>query len=226
MKIKSLHDWRVNTKKARELQEQLREKIIFKPLKKNIKIVAGCDVSFAKKSNEIYAGVVIMQLPGMQVIEKKFKKGITGFPYIPGFLSFREIPVLAKVFQKIECHPELILCDGQGMAHPRFFGLACHLGLILNMPTIGCAKSRLVGDAEDVGLSKGDYSDIYFKEKKVGLLIRSRSNVKPIYVSPGHLIDIPSCYKIVMDCLGKYRIPEPTRLAHILVNEYRKEFIG
>jgi deoxyribonuclease V len=226
MKIKALHKWSVDTKKAKELQKKLQKKIQLKSFNKKIKTVAGCDVSFSRGSNIVYASIVILNYPGMEIIEEQFARDNATFPYIPGYLSFREIPVLIKAFKLIKRAPDIVLCDGQGLAHPRLFGLACHLGLMLDTPAIGCAKSHLVGEFKEPGHTKGNYSSIRYKGKKVGIVLRSRTNVKPIFISPGHKIDIKSSYRITMDCSGKYRIPVPTRLAHIAVNKYRMISIG
>jgi len=224
--MEALNSWNVNPGKAKEIQERLRSKIKIIPLNKNPELICGCDVSFEKNGNKIYAGVVVLDFPALNTVERQYAEADASFPYIPGYLSFREIPVLLQAFRKISHNVDLIVCDGQGLAHPRNFGLACHLGLVLGLPSVGCAKSHLVGDFSDPGFKKGDFSSLIFQEKKIGIVLRSRDYKKPVFISPGHMINIDDSYRIIMSCLGKYRIPEPTRQAHILVNAFRKENLG
>ena len=189
MEIQTINPWNVNFKQASLIQKELQEKIKFKALSKKISLVAGADVSYSKHSDQFFAVVVIVKLPNFEIIEIKTAKGKVPFPYVPGFLSFREVPILSKAFEKLKTLPDVILCDGQGIAHPRQLGLACHLGLVLNRPTIGCAKKRLVGDYRMPASQKGSKTILKFKNKKVGLVFRSKTGIKPIFISPGHLID-------------------------------------
>lgn len=223
MKINDLHTWAVSPKEAVRIQSSLAEKIVFSKYTKRIKFVAGVDLSFDKSSNNLFAAVLVLRLPQFEIVESRTCVAQSVFPYIPGLLSFREIPPLITCFEKLSLIPDLIICDGQGYAHPRRLGLACHLGLLLELPTIGCAKSRLVGEAEEPGKERGMRSDLWDKEEKIGYVLRTKTNVKPLYVSAGHLITADDAVRVVLKCTNSYRLPEPTRQAHIVVNKVRKE---
>jgi len=220
--MQKLNPWDVSFKEASVIQNELAQKICYKPLPKKISLIAGADVSYSKQNDKFFAAVVVIKLPHFDVVEVKTSMGKAFFPYVPGYLSFREIPVLLKAFKKLKNIPDAILCDGQGIAHPRKFGLASHLGLILNLPTVGCAKKRLVGEFRIPSEPKGSKTLLTYKNEKVGVVFRSKTGVKPIFVSPGNLVDLVGSVRLVKKCMGKYRIPEPTRLAHIKVNQARK----
>jgi len=222
MKIHRLHDWNLSYQEAVQVQKKLVKKLKLSPLKKKAYLVAGADISFSKKDPTLYAGVVVMRLPTLEIVETSTIKGRTSFPYIPGLLAFREIPVLLKAFQKLKNVPDVIMCDGQGIAHPRGLGLASHLGLILKTPTIGCAKTRLVGDYKKPARRQGAQKRLLYKGRRVGCVFRSQKNVKPLFISPGHLIDFSDSVKVIRQCMSHYRLPEPTRRAHGLVNAYRQ----
>ena len=207
--------------KAIDIQNSLKSRLRFKNLPKQINYMAGCDVSCSKTTNLGWAGIVILTYPDFIHVEEKWAKSPLDFPYIPSLLSFRELPLLLEAIKKLEIEPDLILCDGQGIAHPRGFGLASHLGLLTGKPSIGCAKKRLVGDFQEVGGTKGDYSPLSYKGKKGGTVIRTRAGVKPLFVSPGNAVTIEDAAGMVMKCVGRYRIPEPIRKAHLLVNRLR-----
>ncbi|GAI44946.1 unnamed protein product, partial [marine sediment metagenome] len=181
--------------------------------------IAGADVSYYQ--NKMIAGVIIFEFPNLKIIEKQSFISPVNFPYIPGFLTFREGPSLLETFKKIKNEPDVILFDGQGIAHPRRMGIATHLGLFLNKPTIGCAKSRLSGEYIPVGEEKGDYALLKEGEEVLGAVLRTRRKVKPIFVSPGNKIDLPNSIEIVLKCIVKYRLPLPVREAHIFVNQIR-----
>jgi deoxyribonuclease V len=166
--------------------------------------------------------VVVIRLPGLEKVEECWARGLSDFPYIPGLLGFREIPVLIQALKRLETSPELFLCDGHGIAHPRRMGLAAHLGLILDRPAIGCAKSRLVGEFSLPAPEKGSRSELRLDGEAVGAVLRTRGGVKPLYVSPGHRIEINGAVRLVLACCAGYRIPEPLRQAHILVNRLRR----
>lgn len=225
MEHKKLHEWNVNYKEAVEIQKRLKKQIKLRfPYRDfNNKLIAGADVSYEKKTDMFYAGVVLFELQTMQKIEEAFVSGKAEFPYIPGLLSFRESPLLLKAFSKLKNRPNIIIFDGQGIAHPRGIGIASHIGLILDTPSIGCAKTRLVGEYDEVGNEVGDYSRLLIKDKTVGVVLRTRKNVKPVFISPGHKIDILTSIDIVLKSHGGYRLPEPTRQAHELVNRVRLE---
>lgn len=224
MDIEDLHSWPSNYESALKLQRELANRVsLVSTLNKNYRLVAGADVSSVRSQGRLWAVVVILKLPEMEIIERAFASRLTEFPYIPGLLSFREAPVLIEAMKKIKTVPDAVICDGQGLAHPRSFGLACHLGLWLNLPTIGCAKSRLVGEAPEPGSNPGDWKMITHNGRDVGTILRTRKRSKPVFVSPGHKIDIQTARDVVAACIRGSRLPEPTRLAHLIVNEYRKE---
>ncbi|MEJ2050143.1 MAG: deoxyribonuclease V [Calditrichota bacterium] len=224
MKIKQLHSWRVSTSDASNLQQVLSKQLITDtPVSiQKIRTIAAADVSFNRFSNILYAAVVLFTFPDLELHSVYIEKYETNFPYIPGYLSFREAPPILKLFHKIKLIPDVLLCDGQGIAHPRRLGLASHLGLFLDLPSIGCAKSVLVGEYQEPTAGKGSYSYLYYQESIVGAALRTREKVKPVYVSPGHKIDLRSAIRIILKCSPKFRIPEPLRVAHQKVNEMRR----
>lgn len=223
MIIHNLHSWDISVREAPLLQKKLAGKVLLKGARTRPKIVAGADISTNKNSPHAYAGVVLLEFPSLDVLDTFTIEGEMTFPYIPGLLSFREAPILLELFRKVHPAPDLIFFDGQGVAHPRKLGLACHMGLFLDCPTIGCAKSRLVGEYEEPALEKGAFSWLYDKKGTVlGAAVRSRENCKPIFVSVGHKIDPGAAIQRTLACTSRYRIPEPTRLAHHLVNDMRK----
>ena len=224
MKFKQLHSWRVGYKKAIQIQETLKNLLIFKKPPGEINTVAGADVSYDKHSNRFFAGVVVFKInKHLEIIEEATAVGKARFPYIPGLLSFREAPILLRAFKKLKNNPDVILFDGQGIAHPRFFGLASHMGLILGKPSIGCAKSRLVGEHNNAKNTTGAYSKLFYKNKVVGAVLRTKMNTNPIYVSPGHKTNLAFAIRIVLNTCRGYRIPEPIRQAHLLVNKLREK---
>ena len=163
------------------------------------------------------AALAVYTFPGLELKELARVKTRIAYPYVPGLLSFREIPLLMQAFERLREEPDVVLCDGQGAAHPRRFGLASHLGLWLNLPTVGCAKTRLVGTHGKVGPMKGQYRSLWHRDERVGVVLRTRTKVKPLYVSPGHLAEVDSSRKLVERCCVKYRLPEPIRRAHLAV---------
>ncbi|KPK29209.1 MAG: endonuclease V [Nitrospira bacterium SG8_3] len=222
MQIRHLHVWDVSTQEAIQLQKQLRSRLDLRKWLSPIRCVAGADVSFSRKSGRIWAGVVVFSFPELLRIEEKWIQDKVRFPYIPGLLSFRELPVLLKALKRLETDPELIICDGQGIAHPRGLGLASHLGLHVDRATIGCAKSRLVGEFSEVKEEKGSHTPLWYKDQMVGAVVRTKRGVKPLFISPGNRITLDESVKIVLECCGKYRMPEPTRQAHLLVSGLRR----
>jgi deoxyribonuclease V len=216
MKIKQLHSWDVSPREAREIQESLRDNVIASWDKISVKTVVGTDISFPSKQ-EVLAAAVVLAYPEMKVLETKIRRGPNTFPYVPGLLSFREAPMLAEVLGALSTEPDVILCDGQGLAHPKGMGLACHVGLLADRAAIGCAKSRLFGTFEQPGEAKGEWSALLDKEgDTIGAVLRTRDGVSPVYVSIGHRVTLGVALEIVMNCSPKYRIPEPLRLAHRL----------
>ena len=208
---------------AIELQEQLKNQIKLEGWKGYPRLIGGTDISYDKKKDLLYAAIVVLDFVTLEIISYASHIGKVTFPYIPGLLSFREVPALMEAFKNLKIIPDVIMVDGQGYAHPRRIGLASHFGLLINKPTIGVAKSRLIGEFQEPDSEKGAYTELRDGNELIGYVLRSRENVKPIFVSPGHLIDFEWSLKITIGSLSKYRIPEPTRQAHILVNKIRKE---
>lgn len=223
MEFPELHSWDMTAKEAIALQKLLAQRIRLDfRLPDPVRYVAGVDVSYRRGGVEFFAAVVVLQLPDMKVVEQVTASARGTFPYIPGLLSFRELPVVLQAFKKLQTIPDVVLVDGQGIAHPRHMGLASHLGLWLDRPTVGCAKSKLCGEHDPPGRQRGDRVPLVFENAIVGTVLTTRSGIKPLYVSPGYLLDVPACAELVMDCLGRYRLPEPTRLAHHLANQARR----
>lgn len=224
MEIPHLHSWVKSPQEAINLQKELARQVRLQPpAHARYRLVAGADVSTTLAARSFWAAVLVLRLPDFELVEEAYAEQNADFPYIPGLLSFREIPVLLKALHRLKTVPDLVLCDGQGLAHPRFFGLACHLGLWLNLPTIGCAKTKLVGNYVEPGPNLGDWSPLEYQDRIVGVALRTRQRSRPIFVSPGHLMDLELALKLVQRCCGKARLPEPIRLAHLAVNRYRKE---
>jgi deoxyribonuclease V len=223
MKINKLHGWDVTCREALSIQKRLKDQLILadEPGLPTPETVSGADISYARHSDLFFAAVLLFSYPALEVLEEAFWMERMSFPYVPGLLSFREAPPLLKAFEKLSGVPDLAIFDGQGIAHPRGIGLASHLGLFLDVPTIGCAKSRLVGEHEPVGPEKGETSDLLYQGEPVGKVLRSKRNVKPLFVSPGHRISQDRAAEVVLSCCRGYRFPEPIRRAHLKVNELR-----
>jgi deoxyribonuclease V len=217
-----LHDWTMTPREAVELQKSLRERVRLRPLTKKIKTIAGADISFNKFESTVYAGIVVLRLPTLEVVEEVGVVSETKFPYVPGLLSFRESPSVLEAWAKLKTEPDAVMFDGQGIAHPRRVGIASHVGLLINRPTLGCAKSVLVGKYEEPDKERGSWSEMIDKGEVVGAALRTKTNVQPIFVSPGHLIDLESAVNLTLQADGGYRQPEPTRRAHLLVNALRR----
>lgn len=230
MKFRSLHRWDVTPKEAVQLQRKLRDRVAIEPTQiSKIRTVAAADVSFDKKRPDVaFAALVVCSFPDLQEIARLYAPVRITFPYIPGLLSFREVPPLLKVFGVLQspiCNLkcDVILVDGHGYAHPRRFGAACHLGLSLDIPTVGCAKSVLVGDYREPALNSGSWSPLIHNGETVGRAVRTRVGVAPVFVSVGHRVDLDSATEIVLACVRKFRIPVPQRAAHLLSNQLRLE---
>lgn len=210
--------WPTHIAEARAIQESLRGKIVARDRFAKIRTVAGIDVGFEKRGTITRAAVVVLDFPGLTLREQAIARLPTRFPYVPGFLSFREAPAVLAAMKKLHTRPDLILCDGQGLAHPRRFGLACHLGLLLDISSIGVAKSRLTGTHGDVPEQKGGWVALEDKGEVVGAVLRTRTGVKPVYVSIGHRISLATAIDYVLRCTTCYRLPETTRHAHRLAS--------
>ncbi|OWY22908.1 deoxyribonuclease V [Sphingobacteriales bacterium UPWRP_1] len=213
-----------NPKDAIALQLQLREQLQFTPFPpERVRLIAGADISFNKFSPEIYAGIVVLSFPGLQIVEQATTVAKADFPYIPGLLSFREMPALLKVWEQLQFKPDVVVLDGHGYAHPRRMGIAAHFGLATNCPALGCGKSVLVGQHGYLAAEKGSFAYLLHNGEKIGAALRTKTGVKPVYISAGHLITLPDALNIMLLCCTRYRIPEPTRQAHLLVNRLRIE---
>jgi deoxyribonuclease V len=208
--------------KLKALQVELKNKIHITPYTGTIKNVLAIDSSYLKKLNKIISMAIVYDANKKEIVDKAFAIEDVKFPYIPGFLSFREIDTTLSAIKKIHSKYDIVLVDGQGIAHPRGFGFASHLGVLLEKPTIGCAKSRLVGSYNEVGAKRGDFSYLIHNSEVVGAVLRTKVYVKPIFISPGNLIDIDSSIKIVLQLTEKYRLPEPIRFAHIFAEETKR----
>lgn len=223
MKHKLWHRWDVSPPEAIQIQTRLRSALVLEPCDVDqIKLVAGADVSYDKGSDEIFAAVVVVELPGLNVVAKSGVVASATFPYIPGLLSFREAPAVLKAWEQLPCQPEALMLDGQGIAHPRRFGLACHLGLWVDIPSVGCAKSLLVGTYQEPAPEAGSHTPLIDKGEVVGVALRTKDHTSPMFISPGHRVDLNSALALVMRCVKGYRQPEPTRQAHLYVNQLRR----
>ncbi len=226
MDIPTLHPWALSAKDAIALQKQFaREVDTATPLGK-CDFVAGADVSYNRFSPIFYAVVVVLRTDDWTVIEEQSAVGESPFPYIPGLLSFREAPILLEAFAKVQRRPDAVMVDGQGIAHPRRLGIASHLGLWLRLPTIGCGKTRLTGKYHEPGPNAGDTSPLRDGDEVIGSVVRTKARTNPLFVSPGHKIDLASSVRLVLQACRGYRIPEPTRQAHLHVNEVRRRGVG
>lgn len=222
MYFKALHRWDLTPKEAIALQKKLAGKIILSHSEvSTIKNVAGVDVSYKRNGNLFHAAVVVLDYASMKIVESVTASGEVSFPYVPGLLSFRELPIILDAFKKLKTIPDVILADAQGIAHPRRLGLACHLGLWLDLPTIGSAKSKLCGEYEEPSENKGAQKPLFDDKIEIGRVLRTKDKVRPMFVSPGHKVDIKASVEIVLGCSSGYRLPEPTRQAHLLSNQVR-----
>lgn len=215
------HSWDVTPREAVALQQQLRTRIEIRPLEAAPRTIAGADISFNRFSDVVYAGIVVLAFPSLEVLEEAGVQTRARFPYVPGLLSFREMPALLQAWDKLRTRPDVLVMDGQGTAHPRRFGIACHAGLYLDLPSLGCAKSVLTGRFEMPGEARGSWSPMTHYNETVGAAVRTKNRVAPVYVSPGHRMDLPGAIELMLACDGGYRVPEPTRRAHLFVNRLR-----
>ncbi|QLE54248.1 deoxyribonuclease V [Nostoc sp. TCL26-01] len=219
MKIYQPHAWPVTVEEAIVIQEKLRNQVITQDeLEQPVEYVAGVDMGFTADGTISRAAVAVLSFPDLQVIETHLAYRPTSFPYIPGFLSFREIPAVLDALEKMQTTPDIILCDGQGIAHPRRFGIASHLGVIINIPTIGVAKSLLIGQHQELPATRGSWQPLIHQGETIGAVLRTRVGVKPVYVSSGHKISLATAIDYVLRCTPKYRLPETTRVADKLAS--------
>ena len=226
MQTELCHSWKITLNEAKELQKSLEKEIKICQMPDTIHQVAGFDISYLKEKNRLIAGMVILGYPTLDLIDSFIITDHIRFPYIPGYLSFREAPVLLRLIESHYKLADIFVFDGHGIAHPRGFGIASHIGVLTDLPCIGCAKKKLVGNFVSPGDQKGDITDLIYKERVVGKVLRTRNNIKPVFVSIGHRVSLNGATKFILDCTGKYRLPEPTRLAHRLVTAYRKKLVN
>jgi deoxyribonuclease V len=225
MRIPEHHPLDVSVAEARGIQERLHGKVRQGPMSgaAAIKLIAGTDISYLREHKLGLGAVVLMDYPGLEVIQVCTSAVEVDFPYVPGLLSFRELPALLPALEALASRPDLVFADGQGLAHPRSFGLASHLGVLTGLPTIGCAKSRLVGEAEEPGPEVGDWTPLLYEGRTVGAVLRTRRGVKPLYISVGHLVDLETSVQMVLGCLRGVRLPEPQRRAHLAAEGLKRE---
>lgn len=236
MKIRELHSWDLTYAQARQLQTELAGRIEHTPFDpgKNF-VVAGLDCAFTSSGFykpklqddlKVIAVIVVMKIPEFEVIETANAVADVTFPYIPGLLTFREAPACIEAAKKIKSEPDLFIIDGQGIAHPRRIGIAAHLGLVFNRPTIGCAKSRLTGEYSEPAKKRGSYSLLKDGDDVIGAVLRTRDSVKPVYVSVGNKITLDDSIRLTLACTTRYRLPEPSRLSHQLVTDLKKRLLA
>lgn len=214
-----MHEWPTTVEEARQIQQQLRSAVIIQDQLGNVTRIAGVDAGFT--DDQAHAAIVVLDYPSLQPIDYAEAYRSLTFPYVPGFLSFREAPVILDALEKLQIQPDLIICDGQGLAHPRRFGIACHIGVLTDIPAIGCAKSRLVGKHDPLPEERGAYVSLSGDGEEIGVVLRSRAGVKPLYISAGHRISLPTAIQYIMGCVTKYRLPAPIRAAHDLASNNR-----
>ncbi|MDX2215141.1 MAG: deoxyribonuclease V [Oculatellaceae cyanobacterium bins.114] len=223
MKIHQRHDWNLTAEEAIALQHRLKSEVITTDQLEPIRYVAGVDVGFEAEGTVTRAAVTVLNFPQLQLQEQVLARCPTTFPYIPGLLSFREVPAVLEALKQLQTTPDLLLCDGQGTAHPRRFGIACHIGLLVNLPSIGIGKSLLVGIHAEVPDHKGAWVPLHHQGETIGAVVRTRMGTKPLYISPGHRISLETAIAYVMQCTTKYRLPETTRFAHKLASEMKDQ---
>jgi deoxyribonuclease V len=214
-------DWPKTYQEAVALQEGLRQRVELVPLSQPVRLVAGVDAICDRGDRRIFGAAALYRYPELELVEEAGATGEVPFPYRTGLLSFREVPILAAALARLRERPDVVLVDGQGIAHPRGLGLAAHLGLVAEVPTIGVAKSRLVGEGEAPDLAAGSYNALIWKGKQVGLILRTQKGIKPLFVSPGHRITLPECLEITLGCVTRYRLPLPVRQADLLSRRLR-----
>lgn len=212
------HPWQVTPAEARAIQERLRDRVQATDRLPALQHVAGVDVGFEANGRVTRAAVVVLRLPELAMVDQAMVRQPTVFPYVPGLLSFRELPAVLAAIERLNVMPDLYLCDGQGLAHPRRFGLACHLGVLLDAPAIGVAKSRLTGSHSEPPPEKGGWVPLLDDGEVIGAVLRTRSRVKPVYVSVGHRVSLATAVHLTLACTTRYRLPETTRLAHRLAS--------
>jgi deoxyribonuclease V len=218
MPIRFHHSWNLSPREAIALQRALREHVVIEDRLDGASRVAGVDVGFEDAGATTRAAVAVLSYPGLELVESAIACRPTSFPYVPGLLSFREIPAVLDALAKLSRAPDLLLCDGQGIAHPRRIGIASHLGLILDIPSIGVGKTRLWGRHGEVPQAKGGWTPLRDGDETIGAVLRTRAGVKPVFVSAGHRVSLATAIRYVMGCVTRYKLPETTRQAHRLAS--------
>jgi deoxyribonuclease V len=226
VKPRPLHDWDVDCPEAIEIQRRLARRVLRRFDRGTVWTVAGADVGYDRAADRFHAAVLVFRFPRMELLEQARASLRPVFPYVPGLLTFREAPVLLAAFERIRRRPSVVFFDGQGIAHPRRLGLASHVGLLLDVPSVGVAKSRLCGTHDEPGPAKGDWTPLTEGLETIGRVLRTRPHVKPLFISIGHRMDLPTACRLVLACCGRFRQPEPTRQAHLLVTRLRQGGAG
>ena len=224
MKPKLRSRWNLTPREAMRLQERLRRRVVLQDRFDAIRTVAGADLAFDPATDTAFAGVIVYRFPELMEIERRTARRKLRFPYVPGLLSFRESPILMAALARLRNEPDLILIDGHGRAHPRLFGIACHIGVLFDKPAIGCGKSLLVGEFREPGARAGSTSPLIFHEERVGTVLRTRDGVKPIFVTQGHRVSLGTAVRLVRACVDGFRIPKPTREADHYVRDLRRAY--
>lgn len=219
---RTLHRWDVSPAEARTIQSELAGRVRLEPYRDTPRLIAGADISYDRGDDRMYAAVVVLDARTLEMVAHATAIERVPFPYVPGYLSFREGPAVVKAWARLNVRPDVLLCDGQGFAHPRRFGLACHLGLWFDVPTVGCAKSRLLGTHREPGPRRGNRARLMDGGERVGTVLRTRDDTRPLFVSPGHRVDFDAAERLTLACARRYRMPEPTRRAHLAVNALRR----
>ena len=222
MRIARTHRWDLSLEAALRLQRRLAATVDTGARLARVRLVAGADAAYHQDGERLVAAVVVIALPGLEVVEQASAEGRVTFPYVPGLFGFREAPIVLRACRRLRARPDVLVCDGQGIAHPRRFGLACHLGYCLDLPTVGCAKSRLAGEHGPVAAQRGSWSWLRDGSERLGVVLRTRDAVRPVYVSPGWAIGFRDARALVLGTSAGYRLPEPTRRANLLVNALRR----
>jgi deoxyribonuclease V len=219
MEIRQLHAWDVSPDQAIAIQERLRQEVILQDQLGTLRLVAGVDAGFEDGGSVTRAAVVVLSFPNLEIVETALVRRPTSFPYVPGLLAFREAPAILEALGGLKAAPDLLMCDGQGIAQPRRLGIASHLGVLTGLPSIGVAKSILVGRRDSLDEQPGAWQPLVTKGEVVGAALRTRQGVKPVYVSVGHRLSLETAIELVLRCTIKYRLPEPTRRAHHLASQ-------
>jgi deoxyribonuclease V len=217
-----LHNWQVTAKQAVQIQKRLAGQVRIEKPNFSLQLIAGVDAAYYHELNKVIAGVIVWDVKTKEIVEQHVVVRQTTFPYVPGLLSFREAPAVVAVLRHLKKSPDVLICDGQGIAHPRRLGIASHIGVITGLSTVGCAKTKLIGDYGELGENRGDHTVLFHKKEKIGMVLRTRTRVNPVFVSVGHRMDLETAVQLILSCGNGYRLPEPTRLADQLVAKAKR----